>query len=84
MSGTSRRSLLKGALAGGMSLVGAQAALGLPEAEVQEEESRLETGALSGAAVSGAPSGPTTSIQYNAGAGHFGGVACAVAGLLRL
>jgi hypothetical protein len=57
-----------------VSLVGAQAALGFPAAEVQEE-GRLEAGALSGAAVSGAPGGPITSIQYNAGSGTFGGIA---------
>ena len=75
MSGASRRGLLKGALAGTVSLLGAQAALGLPAAEVQEEENRSEAGALSGAAVSGAPAGPTTSVQYNAGSGNFGGIA---------
>src|SRR5450755_86128 len=76
MSGTSRRGLLKGALAGSVSLIRAQGALGLPPAaEVQEEKGRLEAGALSGAAVSGAPGGPTTSVQYNAGGGNFGGIA---------
>lgn len=37
MSGTSRRGLLKGALAGGVSLVGAQSALGHPPAEAKGE-----------------------------------------------
>src|SRR4030088_727734 len=74
MSRTSRRGLLKAALAGTVSLVGAEAALGLPAAEVQEESS-LEAGALSGTSASGAPGGPTTSVQYNAGSGHFAGIA---------
>jgi len=73
MSGTSRRGLLKGAFAGTVSLVGAQTASGFPAAEVQEEKG-VEAGALSEAAVSGAPGGPTTSIQYNAGSGNFGGI----------
>ena len=38
MSGTSRRGLLKGALVGSVSLIGAQAVLGLPAAEAQETD----------------------------------------------
>lgn len=70
MSGTSRRGLLKGALAGSVSLIGAHDAPGLAPAAVQEEKGTLDEGT-----VSGAPGGPTTSVQYNAGRGNFGGSA---------
>jgi hypothetical protein len=69
MSGTSRRGLLKSALAGSMSLIGTQAALGFPSAEAQEEKGGLGAGPLSGT-----PGGPTSSIQYNAGSSNFGGI----------
>jgi len=76
MSGTSRRGLLKGALAGSVSSISAHGALGLAAAaQVQEEKDGLESGALSGTAVSGAPGGPAASVQYNAGGGNFGGIA---------
>jgi hypothetical protein len=88
MSETSRRGLLKGALAGSVFLIRAHGAPGLaPAAEVQEDKSRLEEGTVSGAPVSGAPCGPTTSVQYNAGGGSFGGSAnfeLSPAGVLKI
>jgi hypothetical protein len=75
MSGTSRRGLLKGALAGSVSLIGAQANAVLPTEHPGQNNDKLKTGSLSGAPVAGVPGGPTTSIQYNAGSGNFGGVA---------
>lgn len=75
MSRTSRRGLLKGALAGSVSLIKATGASGLAlDAKPQEEKSRLEQSTL-GAPVSGSPGGPTSSVQYNAGGGSFGGSA---------
>jgi hypothetical protein len=70
MSGTSRRGLLKGALAGSVSLIRAPGALGFALTG-----GGCGAGALSGAAVSGAPGGPAASVQYNAGSGNFGGIA---------
>jgi hypothetical protein len=70
MPGKSRRSLLKSAIAGTVSLIGARAALTLPTAEGRKEKTELRASSLTGT-----PGGPTTSIQYNAGSGNFGGIA---------
>jgi hypothetical protein len=70
MSGTSRRGLLKGALAGSVSFIRAPGSLGLAPTGGGHGAA-----ALSGAAVSGAPGGPAASVQYNAGSGNFGGSA---------
>src|ERR1700730_4856541 len=70
MSGTSRRGLLKGAVAGSVSLIRAPGALGLALTS-----GGCGAAALSEVAVSGAPGGPAASVQYNAGSGNFGGIA---------
>jgi hypothetical protein len=70
MPGKSRRCLLKSAITGTVSLIGAKAALAFPTTE--ESEENAERGASS---LTGTPGGPTTSIQYNADGGNFGGIA---------